>query len=332
MSDDRRLILHIGAPKTGSTALQQFLTENRPTLERHGWLYPDVSLRGYGHHDLAFLMGGGYPDWATSQTLTLAELVRQLSKASSGDCSIILSSENFYLLTDPKRVAEVIEAAGLAGRALRVVVYLRRQDDAHVSWYNQLVKAQGYTGTITDSVSRWDELWDYDVILGRWAAAFGSEALLVRLYEEPGLIDGDIRRDFLEVIGLSGQGIAWSSAPINTRLNRDILEFQRLVNRLPLKPLEKRRFHKQLMALTQATDGTGLFDDSPLLRSSQRRRLIDRYREGNERVARAYLGRARLFDESLPEEPDAFVPDVSLDTAKLACILGWLLSRQDAGP
>ena len=34
------LVIHIGMPKTGSTALQYFLYLNRDKLERHGWCYP----------------------------------------------------------------------------------------------------------------------------------------------------------------------------------------------------------------------------------------------------------------------------------------------------
>ena len=34
------VIFHIGAPKTGSTAIQKFCLENRETLKEHGLYYP----------------------------------------------------------------------------------------------------------------------------------------------------------------------------------------------------------------------------------------------------------------------------------------------------
>ena len=49
----RRLVLHIGGPKTGSTALQRTLFANRAALLERGFDYANVNLRGYGHHDLA---------------------------------------------------------------------------------------------------------------------------------------------------------------------------------------------------------------------------------------------------------------------------------------
>ncbi|MGA8146938.1 MAG: hypothetical protein WB870_05090 [Gallionellaceae bacterium] len=38
----RRLILHAGTPKTGTTSLQFHLDENRPMLKSHGMLYPSI--------------------------------------------------------------------------------------------------------------------------------------------------------------------------------------------------------------------------------------------------------------------------------------------------
>ena len=37
---DKKLYIHIGGPKTGTTALQIFLAQNRQALERQGFCYP----------------------------------------------------------------------------------------------------------------------------------------------------------------------------------------------------------------------------------------------------------------------------------------------------
>ncbi len=54
-----RLILHIGAAKTGTTAIQAFLSFNRAALEKSGVWYPDPRKfsRGgdeMGHNALAY--------------------------------------------------------------------------------------------------------------------------------------------------------------------------------------------------------------------------------------------------------------------------------------
>mgnify|MGYP001050140309 CR=1 FL=1 len=37
------LLIHIGMPKTGTTALQNFMLNNNDKLEKHGWCYPVLS-------------------------------------------------------------------------------------------------------------------------------------------------------------------------------------------------------------------------------------------------------------------------------------------------
>src|SRR5262245_44821842 len=138
--------LHIGAPKTGSTAIQRFLTASRETLAARGCLYPQAACRARGHPDLAFLARGGYPHWATPQERDLDALVADLRNEieSSPQPNIVLSSENFYLLCPAEGAAALMRRIGFAPDRITVVAYLRRQDEAAMSWYNQAVKAQGY--------------------------------------------------------------------------------------------------------------------------------------------------------------------------------------------
>lgn len=327
-SKNKSCLLHIGAPKTGSTALQKFLTTNRDVLMRLSWEYPDVSLRGFGHHDLAFLVGEGYPEWALPQERTFDELLSDLISSVAERSRIIISSENFYLFPNPKGVAKMLRKANFSRETVKVVVYVRRQDDALVSWYNQVVKAQGYIGSITECIADNRNLWDYATCLEAWSDVFGRDNLIVRPYQIKDLVEGDIRHDFLWIAGLPPEVFNWSEEPINTRINRDLLEFQRLVNQLPLSPPEKRRFHKELIALTSATVMMGLFDDSPLLTSTQRQEILSSYANSNANVAKSYLGREQLFDESVSAELLQQEKGKGLSIEKLIYIFSWILARR----
>jgi hypothetical protein len=321
-------LLHIGAPKTGSSALQKFLACNRDALTRLGWEYPDVSLRGFGHHDLAFLVAGGYPEWALTQERTYDELLRDLKSSVAESSKIIMSSENFYLFPNPQGVARMLEQATFPRETVKVVIYVRRQDDAHVSWYNQVVKAQGYTGTIDDCIAENRELWDYAARLEAWSEVFGRNNLIVRPYQSKDLVEGDIMLDFLRLAGLSREVFDYPEETVNTRINRDILEFQRIVNRLPLTPKEKRRFHKELIELTSATESMGLFADCPLLTVTRRREILSAYTDVNAQLARTYLGREWLFDETLQNVPQQLESGKGLTIEKITYILGWILARR----
>lgn len=312
------ITVHIGAPKTGSTALQQFLAANAGKLAQYGCRYPDVNLRGFGHHDLAFLLHGQYPEWATPQPRTLDALAEDMRRAvATKPREIVLSSEDFYIFPAPSRLREFLAATGATG-GVRVVVYLRRQDEAHISWYNQIVKAQGYCGSMEDAVRDYRDLWDYHARLSVWADVFGRETLAVRVLDRT-----DIRKDFLELLDLDMADFRFAAASPNARINRDLLEYQRQINREPLSPQKKRRFHKALIALTAATAETKEFDDTPLLDPAARAALLQDYAESNRAVARTFFDRNELFTTPLPR-PDCDTAWPGLSPAKAARIADWI--------
>jgi hypothetical protein len=327
-----RCFLHIGAPKTGSTMLQRVLFECREALPALGIRYSDVSLRGFGHHDIAFLIGGGYPEWATAQPKTLDELRTELASELRGwTGSVLLSSEDFYLYPNPAGVRDFLATSGaLDGRDPKIVVYVRRQDDAYESWYNQTIKAQGYTHTIEECLRAFRNLFDYDRQLAEWEAVFGRDALDVRPYQRADFVDGDLLHDFLAALGLDPHAFGNSNVNVNTSLNRDLLEFQRALNALPLAIPKKRSFHRRLIELSNRTRGSGLFDERPVLGARARTELVQSYDDGNRRVAERYLSRPQLFSDS-PVASDDQGPHgpASLSADKLAAIVGWLLLKDE---
>jgi hypothetical protein len=260
----------------------------------------------------------------------LESLRREFADSFKSASKAVLSSENFYLQPAPEATFRLLTEAGVPSSAITVVVYIRRQDEAHLAWYNQTVKAQGYTGSLEDSIGETLDLWDYDRQLQPWADTFGAERLVVRIFNLPSLKNGDIRHDFLELLGLPSNHFAFDQKPMNTGLNADLLAFQRELNRLPLSPQEKRLFHKDLMELSGLTSGTGLFNDLPLLTAPRRQEILARYEAGNKRLARR-LGRERLF-EPLAIDDDTgggVTGNPALSVNKLAAIVGWLLVRRE---
>ena len=327
MSVNKKCYLHIGAPKTGSTALQNFLCVNFQKLADYGWQYPDVSLRGFGHHDLAFLVAEGYPEWAIPQERSLSELVDKLQATVAGCSQIILSSENFYLFPNPGKIGEILHYVGFPPETVKIVVYVRRQDEAHISWYNQAIKAQGYSGTISQCIQDNLDLWNYHLQLEKWAQVFGVSNIIVRPYEKEKLTDGDVRRDFLKILDIPQTNLIIPDKMVNTRLNSDILDFQRIINQLPLSSKEKRSFHKELIELTSCSKKTNIFDDKPLLSFKQCNEIILRYSESNRKVAEAYINMEELFCDTFPDFNFQNKSPSKLTLEKIVLILGWIMIK-----
>lgn len=323
-------VLHIGTPKTGSTAIQCFLGDNRARLTAAGLLYPGSIERGHAHHDLAFLTAEGYPEWATAQPAPLIDLiaaVRAEREAQPAIRQLLLSSENFYWLSSPEAVCDLAAALGYRPEQVAIVVYIRRQEAAVESWYNQLVKALGYSAGFEQSIADYDALWDYDACLARWAAVFGSGQIVLRPYpdDEAGF---DARRDFIELLGIADADLHYAPSRPNQRLVRDLLEFQRVINRLPLPTVDKRRYHKQLIQLSAEGTGLGL-EDTPLHTRATREAVRERYAAGNRAVAQTYFGRDALFPPPAAGAAEGATPP-PLAADKLAAIFAWLLMSQPA--
>jgi len=219
----KRIFIHVGLHKTGTTAVQKFLCDNAERLlRRRATLVPQNGrpwLRGQqmlGHHALAWSLAPRYapPDWEAQTFDALsANLVAEID-ASDAE-TVLLSSEELSLL-DVDLLQRLQQR--LAAYDLRFVVYVRRQDTALQSAY---VTALWMQLQQPESVSLTRSLWnrdpatlctlpadadiadlDYATVLEPWASHLGTEKLIVRLYERSALLGGDIIRDFCDACAL----------------------------------------------------------------------------------------------------------------------------------
>lgn len=134
----KKIILHIGLPKTGSTALQQTLFQSRAALLREGVLYPaQVHREDDPKHNFVLDLvrkGQGY-DIRSEQGYSAASRIVISNEALSND---------FYLhgLEANRQLAELLRAHG----ELEVCMVLRREREWLRSYYKQSVINQPVKG------------------------------------------------------------------------------------------------------------------------------------------------------------------------------------------
>lgn len=222
-------IVHIGAEKTGSTAIQNTLSSGREALLASGWLYPKT-LGLWGPQfvwvmlclDEAWLRGGDLAgalgielesDWRCWQDRMLAALEEEIGAGCGAD-RMIVSSEHFH------------SRLGRWCLRFQIVVYLRRQDRMAVSWYSTMIKEIGDDQCAPFEVGYPSFLELYK----NWAAVFGKNAMEVRVYEEAQRGEGWVVGDFLEICGLGCEVVPIERARrANPSLNRLGLDFLRAV-------------------------------------------------------------------------------------------------------
>ena len=325
----RRLFLHIGMNKAGSSAIQRTLAANEALLRGAGLLYPRAGrARSGAHHLLSHALGfsQGEPPPASSPR-EFRDLDRRIAaEARRRDCrTVVISSEVF---TTAKEVPAV--RAFFADWDVRVVVYLRRHDHWWASCYSQGVRTQssppwapGFEAWYAHQRKR-PTKGDYRWLLAQWAAVFGEDRILVRPYEReqnaPGIV-----ADFLAAIGYRelAAGMDTGAALHNPSLGERELLLIDAVQHAGLPETMRRRLVKDIAARPGQRSGAGLVP--PALR----RAMVEEYLEDYAWIARNYLGRAdgRLFLEPLPDPAADWSPPEPLSPRELieavAAVARW---------
>jgi hypothetical protein len=244
----RRLIyLHIGRHKTGTTAVQRFLTRNRKRLETFGLIYPPTSGSFIAHHAAALAVDALRFRKANEQQRARAkeELANIKQLISNGSGSLVISSEAFQNLR-PQMIAKAFPPGQTT-----VIVYLREQLDYMLSSYSQMLKAQHTRKTLKEYASGFRP--NYCKFVSSWVSAFGRNAVRPRIYDRSSLIGGDIRQDFAQQIGIDD--ICEFELPPsdpNLSLGSELIEFKGLLNAfVPRDVQSKLKIYKLLQALAK---------------------------------------------------------------------------------
>ena len=313
----RELYLHVGLHKTGTTYLQKLLLENRAELLAAGLglaPYQDPVL-GTHHPMLQALEREG----ASAVLARVAETPGARVLASAEELS--------RYFEDPGRARAVRDAALAHFAAVRLVVFLRRQDFLKESYYAELVKLSLQGGI--EAETGYD--YDHDARLRRLEAIFGAGNVLVRLYRDPG--PNDLAGELFAALGVEVDPAALR--PVE-RLNPSLP--RRKVMFLSHVPKPRRlggprdaflaHFLRRLVADTAA-----IHDDGSrfLLPPAERRALVARHLEGNRAVAARYRLEDAAGFVSLPDADPGWRPPAPIAPAEMHRVARGALSRAWAG-
>ena len=210
----QKLIIHIGAGKCGSSAIQAYLGANAAALRAQGVLIPGLDLttnaRVYGQQinffvnllgapELANLPHSPHqptrPDAALIVRRRLATLKEEMDKSNLH--TLIISAENLSGLHAYSRLFSEEKAHF----DVHIVAYIRRQDEyLSSSWGQWYVKAYKNIGEYLSARAPVDG--DWYAMLTPWLEDFGRDRVHVRLFDRKTMYNGDVVDDFIKTIGL----------------------------------------------------------------------------------------------------------------------------------
>lgn len=199
-----KIVLHIGAWKTGSSAIQHFLRRNIAPLARKGVLVPARANQLLGHQKIYDALIGDDEDRAE-------EIIAEFAALSPTDGTAVISSEHFWPLR-PELVNRVGDRLARLSDDVRVLLYVRPQDEMWASLYAQEAKffrikpgtpLWGETDYIGPDIA--ERALRYDQCLDAYRDRFGADRVFARNYARSDFIGGNVILDFLDFLGVEGQ-------------------------------------------------------------------------------------------------------------------------------
>ncbi len=318
----KKAIIHIGAPKTGSTAIQTFCYQNRfYLLENYDIYYPDHEQlirpeSGFGHHYIAFHIWRKrineklIPSYIKiEETFKILEDVLKFSNHKY----LLLSCETLLHIPLSNKFQEFMSILSKYYEDLWIILYVRRQDVLIQAIYQTFIRS-GEGLEINNFIKNRLRNFDFYNIVKLYEQA--GFKVLVRAYEKNYMKNRDLINDFIESLR-DILNIPISMPPdyqpsaykdINVSLPDFITEMIRYYNSRPSKYKVVPILKKLGLELIKRYPNLSKHDFIP---PSKRREILNYYKESNLKLSKEYLGLDGLWydDSDIPLSDDEWLKE-----------------------
>jgi hypothetical protein len=293
------LTLHVGTGRAGSSSIQAFLRDNRDRLGELGVFYPRTP-GGARHIRLGLFVKSqteleSSPEWHRQRQSDPASFRnafrrRLFSEIEDSGLSRVLLSDEVLFGSSKQALRRLRRFTDRIAESLRLVAYLRRQDDHMVSRYQQGVKI-GWVARLRDWAQEdMSSLYDYHARIRRHERLLAPTDFVVRRFEPETFAGGSLLQDFLDAVRIDARAADLEQVPnLNASLDAESVEFLRLLNlhRVEHEGATAGLIDNRALArrLTEVSTGPTLTLPESVLDA-----FMEQWEEPNRAVAREFLG------------------------------------------
>lgn len=306
-----KIFIHVGMPKTGSSALQAFLLLNAQNLKKLSFHYPvnhTFSQAFQTSSGNAYKLGKMFAEQNTD------EINGFLHNNISNNYITVLSSETLYhsLKTNTSFFFKSLEQYDY-----KIICYVRRQDNAYQSLINQRVK--NHNLVLNDKILEELNSYDFYDALFKALEYTQKERFIIRPYEKGQFVGGTIYSDFLNCLDIKwADNFDIPAQYVNPSLNHEALFFRSFLNQIGIdrgKWKEKVLWNEILQKYSVSESFGKPFLEHPLFNAEQRKQIINKHSDINAKIAKIFLNKEDgiLFTETLPENDNK---DLSINYPK----------------
>ncbi|WP_226581980.1 hypothetical protein [Acuticoccus sediminis] len=311
----KRVVIHIGSTKTGSSALQTALFKRRGELAGQGVHYSQLGVHfnhegvpSGAHHLLSAAVHPGawrmhQADLPEDREAYFRDTVAQIKADATAEKAhtIVLSSE-YWWGSFPLPMYRTI-AAAFAPATFEVVAFIRRQDEWAMSSYLQAVKS-GETRDFREWAER--ALFkvgsglNYFRVINRWAYMLQAKAVHVLRYQD---VKSNVFAAFCDTIGADVDRTI-PVARVNPSPSAEGVQLLLEINRSGRTDEEKRAARAEVMGSHRASGSLAM-----LLTPEEREATFKASRESDALIVRRFLrSELPLFDLDDLEKTEAAAP------------------------
>jgi hypothetical protein len=319
----KTLYLHIGCPKTATSSIQKFLKGNREALKKYGYCFPASPYR-YSHintgRNAHFMtinkkQSDEFRDFDKEKKI-LKKGLDTITKNFEGFDNIILSDESLWRVSCYSRrdvFPYIIEDSQKKGYEVKVIVYLRRQDELLISLWNQRIKrnmpnnnigcTMPFEERLEQVLAHETKIVNYASKLDELAGIFGKEHLIVRRFEAESWIDHSIIHDFMYCIGLPVTNeFHLLEEPANQGLLGNTTEIKRIINKEADFSTDEYTYLGNFLRALSPESGKRY--PCSVLSKEETIALLSRFEDENQRVAQEYICDGKpLFSDEIKDLP-----------------------------
>ena len=311
----KTLYIHIGTPKTGTTSIQNFCGLNREKLKEQGVLYPIMnyhyerkSVNRNGHFLIGTIKENGTRNKEKEKQVFNSEMQYIVDCFKDYD-TILISDESIWWATSTRRKGlwkDLKKHSEQHNYQIKVIVYLRRQDQFMMSRYNQKLKTdfiastQSFDEYFADMNGRFKCVMDYRERIDNIAKSISKENVIVKRFDRNYFYNGDLNQDFLHILGVKvDDSFQQLKETANTGISVQSGEIKRVLNRLkPITMAENNKLLKILNECEEVLPESNTF----LMSTDEVKNFMEQFVDSNESIVDEYIGDGKpLFDYTYKE-------------------------------
>lgn len=322
LSESMTLTLHIGAAKTGTTSIQNFLQINRQALAEQDILFPKT----FGDSNQTLLPGYVNPEQHRFHKRKATDRKPQLEQAYieqyrnnlenkfrkelvNGGCRhVIMSNEHCHIKLIEKPQVQAL--AGLFGKFFektRIIFYARRQDRLAMSRYSTALKGGFVPHFGFPDLKKNGKLWhfyDFLSVYTTWAEVFGADNVKLCVFDKSRFVDNDLISDFCAHAAIKKDGLQTQLEVLNKSLGVEAEIIVRELNGRALREEITQVVRKKAVAWVVAH----FAGKKRLPTKGEAMVFYEQFRENNAELARLVSSEESpraLFDDNFDEYPDS---------------------------